>query len=102
MYADMQVHIVTSSLNDSPLHAGIVERAKKAAWKMARYIPAVRNKIDRELKRLNESFEEEAINRTKALPYITSLPSKGIDLDEILKLVESSVYLGKHFLHWFC
>ncbi|XP_011497779.1 PREDICTED: sphingosine-1-phosphate lyase [Ceratosolen solmsi marchali] len=74
----------------------IVERIKKSALKMVRRIPAVRNKINSELKCLSESFEEEAINRTKALPYITSLPNQGIDLNEILKLVESSVYLGNY------
>lgn len=79
----------------SPLLAGILERMKKMAMRIMRCCPKIRDKIDSELKKLNEEFERETINRTKGVPYVTSLPAQGIDRDEIIKLVERSVYLGK-------
>ncbi|OXU26605.1 hypothetical protein TSAR_005548 [Trichomalopsis sarcophagae] len=74
----------------------IYERMRKMAMRLLRCCPKIRDKIDGELKKLNEEFERETINRTKGVPYVTSLPAQGIDREQIIKLVERSVYLGNY------
>ncbi|XP_032457072.1 sphingosine-1-phosphate lyase isoform X2 [Nasonia vitripennis] len=74
----------------------IYERVRKMAMRLLRCCPKIRDKIDGELKKLNEEFERETINRTKGVPYVTSLPAQGIDREQIIKLVERSVYLGNY------
>lgn len=60
-----------------------------------RRIPAVRDKIERETKALNRSFELDALKRMKGLPFVTDLPPKGVDSRDIVKQVERNVYLGE-------
>ncbi|XP_058797826.1 sphingosine-1-phosphate lyase [Phymastichus coffea] len=69
-------------------------RARKLAMRMVRLLPAVRAKIDSEMKKLNEEFEAEAIERTKGLSYITTLPDSGMQRDHVLELVQRCVYSG--------
>ena len=64
---------------------------------MARRIPSVREKIEREIGKLEAEFEENSISRTKGIPYWTALPAKGIDRQELLRLVERYVHLGKYY-----
>lgn len=74
----------------------LVERAKKKGLKLARYIPSVRDKIDKELSKVVTDFNKDVANRVKEVPYIIHLPPKGLSSEEILKLVEQYVKLGDY------
>ena len=63
--------------------------------RLVRRVPAVREKIENEIERLREEFEQEMVRRSAGIPYVTRLPAEGIDREEILRLVERSVHLGK-------
>lgn len=78
-----------------------MERGKKAAIRLARRIPAIRDRIERETKALNRSFELDALKRMKGLPFVTDLPQRGIDSRDIVKQVERNVYLGECCLQIF-
>ncbi|XP_051156641.1 sphingosine-1-phosphate lyase [Leptopilina boulardi] len=74
----------------------LVERAKKKGLKLARYIPSVREKIDRELNKVGTDFQKDAVDRVKDVPYIVNLPTKGLSSEDILKLVEQHIQLGDY------
>ena len=76
------------------LFSGLVERVKKKCFKLARYIPSIRVKIDSELSKINDSFEKEALNRVKSIPFIVKLPKEGFSHDDVLKFVHECVQLG--------
>lgn len=69
---------------------------KKKGLKLARYIPAVRDKIDKELTKINEDFEEECVRRVKNVPFIVTLPKEGFTSEQVLKLVEQCTQLGEN------
>lgn len=64
------------------------------------YIPAIRERIDKELNTINQTFEQQALERTKdAPPFVVRLPAKGLDSKEILEKVTQCVKLGKRTKH---
>ncbi|RZB39694.1 sphingosine-1-phosphate lyase [Asbolus verrucosus] len=74
----------------------IVQRAKKTVFRLAKLIPSIRKKIDKELKDVAESFEKDTIEKTKHLTYITSLPPDRLPADDILQLVRQNLKLGDY------
>lgn len=73
----------------------MVTRGKKTIFKLARKIPAISRRIEREMKQISEGFEQEVIHRNEGNPYITKLPEKGIHHNEIIQQVEQYLSFGK-------
>lgn len=80
---------------DDAYVAGLLERGKKQLFKLARYIPSIRDKINEELVNINETFEKDVVHRLKEASFIVYLPQKGLSNEEILNLVKQFVHLGK-------
>lgn len=74
--------------------AGLLGRGKKQLFKLARYIPSIRDKINKELVNINESFEKDVMNRLKESSFIVHLPKNGLNNEQILNLVQQYVHLG--------
>ena len=73
----------------------MVTRGKKTIFKLARKIPAISRRIEREMKNIGEGFEQEVIHRNQGNPYITTLPEKGKHHNEIIQQVEQYLSFGK-------
>jgi len=74
---------------------GLLERGRKQLFRLARYIPSVRNKINKELVNVNETFEKDVLRRLKGTSFIVKLPKDGLKNEMILNLVNQYVHLGK-------
>ncbi|CAH0558557.1 unnamed protein product [Brassicogethes aeneus] len=74
----------------------IVDRSKRVAFRLLRRIPAIRKKIDNELKSINESFERDVEKRTKDLLYINNLPGNGFQKDKIMKILNENLNLSDY------
>lgn len=74
---------------------GLVVRGKKQLFKLARYVPSIRDRINKELSNINETFEKDALHRLKEVPFVVRLPKNGLSQEEILNKVEKYVSLGK-------
>ncbi|XP_076630200.1 sphingosine-1-phosphate lyase isoform X2 [Colletes latitarsis] len=74
----------------------LIERGKKQLFRLRNYIPAIRNKINEELNDINLSFEAEALQKTKGVPFFVDLPSTGMKEAEILEIVQDCVNLGDY------
>jgi sphinganine-1-phosphate aldolase len=73
----------------------LVTRGKKTIFKLARKIPAISRRVEREMKKVSEGFEQEVIHRNQGNPYITTLPEKGKHHNEIIQQVEQYLSFGK-------
>jgi sphinganine-1-phosphate aldolase len=73
----------------------LVNRGKKTIFKLARKIPAISQRIEREMKKINEAFEQEVIHRNQGNPYITTLPKEGKSSHDIIQQVERYLSFGK-------
>ncbi|XP_060525909.1 sphingosine-1-phosphate lyase [Cylas formicarius] len=74
----------------------ITERFKKAAFKLAKRIPTIQQKIDEELKTIAADFEAEMSKQAAHLSYITNLPPSGLSTDNILKKINENLALGAY------
>lgn len=74
----------------------LLGRGKKQLFKLARYIPSIRDKINKELVNINESFEKDVMNRLKESSFIVHLPKNGLNNEQILNLVQQYVHLGDY------
>jgi len=74
----------------------LVTRGKKTIFKLARKIPAISRRIEREMKKVSEGFEQEVIHRNQGNPYITTLPEKGKHHNEIIQQVEQYLSFGDY------
>lgn len=72
----------------------LLSRGKKLVFRLARKIPAIRNKIKTEMENVNTSFEESVIKRNEGVAYITSLPILGKQHDVIINDVKQYLSLG--------
>lgn len=63
-------------------------------FKLARKIPAISQRIEREMIKINETFEQEVIHRNEGNPYITTLPKEGKTHDDIIQQVERYLSFG--------
>lgn len=73
----------------------LLVRAKKTAFRMARYIPAVKRKVEQELSSINNDFQDDVAKRTSHLEYIVRLPDKGLSKEEILSTLDTNLTLNK-------
>jgi len=80
---------------DDACVAGLLERGKKQLFKLARYVPSIRDKINKELVNINETFEKDVVHRLKEASFIVHLPKKGLNKDEVLNLVKQFIRLGE-------
>ncbi|XP_018354616.1 PREDICTED: sphingosine-1-phosphate lyase isoform X1 [Trachymyrmex septentrionalis] len=74
----------------------LLERCKKHIFRLARYIPSIRNKIDKELAEVNEIFENDVLRRFKETSFIVHLPKNGLKNEKLLNLVNEYIYLGDY------
>ncbi|PSN29272.1 Sphingosine-1-phosphate lyase [Blattella germanica] len=74
----------------------LVERGKKTVFRFARKIPAISQKIEREKRKINDTFEKEVIHRNQGNPYITTLPKKGRNHHDIVQLVDQYLSFGDY------
>jgi len=74
---------------------GLLERGRKQLFRLARYIPSIRDKINEELINVNETFEKDVLRRLKGVSFIVKLPKDGLKNEVILNLVNQHVHLGK-------
>nr|CAH7728754.1 unnamed protein product [Callosobruchus chinensis] len=74
----------------------LAERGKKCVFRMVRLIPKLRKKIEDELEKVSEGFEEEVRERTKHLKYMLYLPENGLGSDDILKQLRTNLGLGDY------
>lgn len=77
------------------MFVAIVERGKKQFFKLVRYIPSVRERIDKELSEVNESFEKDAMRKLMNAPFIVELPKNGISHDKVLLKVQECIKMGE-------
>ncbi|EFN69307.1 Sphingosine-1-phosphate lyase [Camponotus floridanus] len=101
IYVDAIPGIVNNALqNKEPWQivtmTSLLERGKKQLFKLARYIPSIRDKINKELVNINETFEKDVVHRLKEASFIVHLPKKGLNKEEILNLVKQFIRLGDY------
>lgn len=75
---------------------GIVNRTKKKFYKLARNIPAVQSKINKELDKMTTSLQEDSLKRTAGVEYFTKLPYDAFNGKEILELIDRYLALGDY------
>ncbi|XP_015178736.1 PREDICTED: sphingosine-1-phosphate lyase [Polistes dominula] len=74
----------------------IVVRGKKQLFRLARYIPSVREKIEKELSSINDNFEKDALRKFKNIPFVVELPKSGLKYDELIEQVKEYVQMGDY------
>lgn len=75
---------------------GVPARLKKTFFRWIRRIPQVRRKIETELGRLEQGFEQDTLKATAGLAYITSLPQAALEHGAILQLLDRYLQLGHY------
>lgn len=63
-------------------------------FSLRNFIPAIRNKINQELDKINQTFEQETLQRIKDIPFVVKLPKKNLEPKEILERIKQCVQLG--------
>ncbi|XP_066582338.1 sphingosine-1-phosphate lyase isoform X2 [Prorops nasuta] len=74
----------------------IFERGMKQIYKLARYIPSMRDKINQGLSNVSEGFKKDALKRLQNTPFIIELPKEGLSPDEVIQKVTVAVDLGDY------
>lgn len=74
--------------------AGLKERTKKFIFRIARKIPLVAKRIDKEMEGVAATFEKSALERAKAIPFLQKLHDKGMCEEDILSAVNEHLKLG--------
>lgn len=74
---------------------GVIDRSKKTVFRLAKKIPYIAEKINKELEKIDKDFKDDVAKRNKGLPYIVELPTKGKSDQEILGLVDTYLKSGK-------
>ncbi|TGZ50135.1 sphingosine-1-phosphate lyase [Temnothorax longispinosus] len=74
----------------------LLERGKKQLFRLARYIPSVRDRISKELGDINENFEKDVIRRLKDSKFIVQLPKSGLKNENIKNLINEFIHLGDY------
>ncbi|CAH1132993.1 unnamed protein product [Ceutorhynchus assimilis] len=73
----------------------LLTRSKKTIFKIAKCFPQIKRKVDKELADINESFRKEVAEKTSHLEYLVQLPSKGMNSQEILKILNTNLALNQ-------
>lgn len=71
-------------------------RIKKSVFRVLRKIPAIRNKVDTELNKIQKSFSEDAMKRYQGKEFYYTLPNKGQPDSQIMKQVHEYLELGEY------
>jgi len=79
---------------------GVYDRLKKFTFTQIKKIPKFKRQVEEETKKVSDLFENEVIENTKGEKYIVELPLQGIPRDELIKIVNRYLNLGKQYL--FC
>nr|XP_050860928.1 sphingosine-1-phosphate lyase isoform X1 [Vespula vulgaris] len=74
----------------------IIERGKKQFFKLARYIPSVKQRINKELSKVDETFKKDAERKLMNIPFIVKLPKDGLDAEKVLLKVKECVEMGDY------
>lgn len=74
--------------------SGIIERGKKKIFSLKNYIPAIRDRVKKELDEIDATFANDALQRMKDVPFIVRLPNNGLESDQVLERVKQYVQLG--------
>lgn len=80
----------------SVFFTGIWLRSKKKFFQYVKKLPSVRHKIDEELSKTNQNFENEISKSCAKLYYNLELPENGLSNEKILKLVDQHLRIGIH------
>ncbi|KAK0096393.1 hypothetical protein PV326_005629 [Microctonus aethiopoides] len=72
----------------------LYERGRKKIFQLARYIPSIREKVERELNSLNDTFEKESLDRLKNAKFITKLPEQGLNNDQVMEHIKNLMQIG--------
>jgi sphinganine-1-phosphate aldolase len=75
---------------------GISTRAKKTFFRLIRYIPSIRNKIENELSSIQKTFEDDMSKYGDELGYIVKLPEDGWHRKDILMKMDEYLKLGHY------
>uniref|UniRef100_A0A1A9UGZ6 sphinganine-1-phosphate aldolase n=1 Tax=Glossina austeni TaxID=7395 RepID=A0A1A9UGZ6_GLOAU len=71
-------------------------RTKKKFFQYVKKLPSVRHKIDEELSKTNQNFENEISKSCAKLYYNLELPENGLSNEKILKLVDQHLHIGNY------
>nr|XP_050860929.1 sphingosine-1-phosphate lyase isoform X2 [Vespula vulgaris] len=72
------------------------KRGKKQFFKLARYIPSVKQRINKELSKVDETFKKDAERKLMNIPFIVKLPKDGLDAEKVLLKVKECVEMGDY------
>ncbi|EDW10304.1 sphingosine-1-phosphate lyase [Drosophila mojavensis] len=71
-------------------------RGKRQFFKLAKKLPAVRRRVEKELKKAKDDFESDIKNSNQHLQYSIRLPEKGLSKEQILSLVDEHLKAGHY------
>ncbi|KAL9919581.1 sphingosine-1-phosphate lyase isoform 1-T4 [Glossina fuscipes fuscipes] len=71
-------------------------RSKKKFFHYVKKLPSVRHKIDEELSKTNQNFENEISKSCAKLYYNLELPENGLSSEKILKLIDQHLRIGNY------
>nr|XP_022910661.1 sphingosine-1-phosphate lyase-like [Onthophagus taurus] len=74
----------------------VITRTKKAFFRLAKKIPAIKSRLDKEITKVREDFQEEVRSRTGHLDYLIALPDSGWSTESIISKVEGDLKLGNY------
>ncbi|TDG50578.1 hypothetical protein AWZ03_002882 [Drosophila navojoa] len=75
---------------------GFYVRGKRQFFKLAKKLPAVRRRVEKELKKAKDDFESDIKNSNQHLQYSIRLPEKGLSKEQILSLVDEHLKAGHY------
>lgn len=76
------------------MFSGIYKKSHKTFFKWLRKLPAVRMRIENEMKNLKESYKKDVEERLKTVNCISVLPKNGMNSEDLLEEVQKQLSLG--------
>lgn len=76
------------------LFLGIYKKSHKTFFKWLRKVPAVRARIEKEMKSLQDSYRKDVEERLKSVNCVSVLPKDGMSNEELLEEVRKQLTLG--------
>lgn len=74
----------------------IYNRTKKKFFRLAKKIPMIKKRIDKEINSTRDEFRKDALKRCDGLLYSCKLPEKGLSKENIFKLVDQHIQKGNY------
>merc|ERR1719278_191177 len=90
--------VLASLYQSSQARLPLTTRIRNSVFKLARRIPAVRNQVDEELRKVRKNFEEEFGKSVENISYSLVLPEKGVSYDNVTQ--EAKLHLSLGDLDW--